>query len=71
MINKSFSKGDMLDIMRQFNIDIPNSNNMDKFQLSVKLWAYINNQPEIKSDTDIYDIKNKKELLYYLSNKNP
>ena len=71
MINKSFSKGDMLDIMREFNIDIPNSNNMDKLQLSVKLWAYINNEPEINSNSEIYDIKNKEELLNYLSNKNP
>ena len=34
MINKSFSKGDMLDIIRHFNLDIPNSNTMDKLKLS-------------------------------------
>ena len=43
MINKSFSKGDMLDIIRQFNLDIPNSNNMDKLKLSITLWSYVNN----------------------------
>jgi hypothetical protein len=71
MINKSFSKGDMIDIIREFNLDIPNNNNMDKIQLSVKLWAYINNMKELETESDIYNLKTKEELLNYLSNQNP
>lgn len=71
MINKSFSKGDMLEIIRQFNFDIPNCNNMDKIKLSITLWSYINNLNEIEPDKEIYLINNKQELLNYLSNQNP
>jgi hypothetical protein len=71
MINKSFSKGDMLDIIREFNLDIPNCNNMDKIKLSIILWSHINNLKELQSDTEIYNIKNKEELINYLSNQNP
>tara|TARA_R110000744_G_scaffold46268_1_gene102447 strand:- start:554 stop:1102 length:549 start_codon:yes stop_codon:yes gene_type:complete len=71
MINKSFSKGDMLDIIRQFNLDIPNSNNMDKLKLSITLWSYVNNLKDIEPDRDIYLIENKEELLKYLSEHNP
>lgn len=71
MINKSFSKGDMLDIIRQFNLDIPNCNNMDKLKLSIILWSHINNLKEIEPETEIYNIKNKEELINYLSNQNP
>jgi len=59
MINKSFSKGDMLDIIRQFNLDIPNCNNMDKLKLSIILWSHINNLKEIEPETEIYNIKSK------------
>ncbi len=71
MINKSFSKGDMLDIIRQFNLDIPNCNNMDKIKLSITLWSYIHNLKEIEPDRDIYLIENKEELINYLSTQNP
>ena len=71
MINKSFSKGDMLDIIQRFGIDIPNCNTFDKLKLSICLWTYINNAVEILPDTEVYMINNKEELLKYLSNQNP
>ena len=71
MINKSFSKGDMLDIIRQFNLDIPNSNNMDKLKLSITLWSYVNNLKDIQPDTEIYLIESKEELIKYLAGHNP
>jgi len=71
MINKSFSKGDMLDIIHRFNIDIPNCNTFDKLKLSICLWSYIKNAEEIIPDTEVYMINNKDELLHYLSNQNP
>lgn len=71
MINKSFSKGDMLDIIHRFNIDIPNCNTFDKLKLSITLWSYINNAKEIIADNEIYMINNKEELLEFLSNQNP
>ena len=71
MINKSFSKGDMIDIIRHFNLDIPNFNVMDKLKLSLTLEAHINNLESIQGDTDIYNINTKEELLNYLMNQNP
>ena len=71
MINKSFSKGDMLDIMHRFNIDIPNSYTFDKLKLSICLWSYINNAVDIIPDNEVYMINNKEELITYLSNHNP
>ena len=71
MINKSFSKGDMLDIIRQFNLDIPNCNNMDKLKLSLTLWSHINNLDKIIPDTEIYNLNSKEELLKFLSSQNP
>ena len=71
MINKSFSKGDMLNIIRNFSFDIPNSNTMDKLKLSLSLWAHVNNIDKLVPDTDIYNLKTKEELLDYLSNQNP
>jgi len=71
MINKSFSKGDMLDIIRQFNLDIPNCNNMDKLKLSITLWSYVNNLKDIQPDTEIYLIESKEELIKYLAGHNP
>ena len=71
MINKSFSKGDMIEIIRTFNIDIPNFASMDKTSLSMKLWAELCSLESIPIDNDIFDIKNIEELKHYLMNKNP
>ena len=39
MINKSFSKGDMLELISLFGLDIPNAKTMDKLKLSIILWS--------------------------------
>ncbi len=44
---------------------------MDKLKLSIILWSHINNLKEIEPETEIYNIKNKEELINYLSNQNP
>jgi hypothetical protein len=71
MINKTFSKGDMIDIIRNFNIDIPNFASMDKPTLSMKLWEELCSIEFLPCDNDIYDINNIEELKHYLMNKNP
>lgn len=71
MINKSFSKGDMIEIIRTFNIDIPNYASMDKGSLSMKLWAELCSLESIPTDNDIYNIHNVEELKLYLMAKNP
>jgi len=70
MINKTFSKGDMIDIIRSFNIDIPNFTNMDKSTLSMKLWDELCNI-EYLPPNQFYDINNIEELKLYLLKKNP
>ena len=66
MINKTFSKGDCIDIIRTFNIDIPNFTSMNKSTLSVQLWNVLCNTQNIPVDNDIYDIKDIEELKIYL-----
>jgi len=71
MINKTYSKADMIDIIRNFNIDIPNFCSMDKPTLSMELWRELCSIESLTCDTDIYDINNIEELKTYLVNKNP
>jgi hypothetical protein len=71
MINKTFSKGDLLEIISTFGIDIPNANNLDKLRLSIMLWSELGNLSEIPEDNEIYMIKNLSELKEYLQKKNP
>ena len=71
MINKTFSKGDLLEIISTFAIDIPNANHMDKLRLSITLWSELNNREEIPPDNEIYMINNLSELKEYLQKPNP
>ena len=71
MINKTFSKGDLLEIISTFGIDIPNANNLDKLRLSIMLWSELGNLSEIPEDNEIYMIKNLSELKAYLQKQNP
>ena len=71
MINKTFSKGDLLEIISTFGIDIPNANNLDKLRLSILLWSELGNMSEIPEDNEIYMIKNLSELKEYLQKQNP
>tara|TARA_R110000772_G_scaffold135148_1_gene243776 strand:- start:11472 stop:12020 length:549 start_codon:yes stop_codon:yes gene_type:complete len=71
MINKTFSKGDLLEIISNFGIDIPNAHNMDKLRLSIFLWSELGNLKEIPADNEIYMIQNLQELKTYLQKQNP
>ena len=71
MINKTFSKGDMIEVIRAFNIDIPNFASMDKSTLSMKLWAELCSIESIQPETEIFNISNIEELKTYMINKNP
>lgn len=71
MINKTFSKGDMIEIIRAFNIDLPNFNTMDKSTLSMKLWAELCSLEYVPAENDIFNISDIEELKLYLMNKNP
>lgn len=71
MINKTFSKGDMIEIIRAFNIDLPNFNTMDKSTLSMKLWAELCSLEYVPAENDIFNISDIEELKSYLMDKNP
>lgn len=71
MINKTFSKGDLIDIIRTFNIDICNYTTLDKTTLSSRLWNELCNIESIAPENDIYNINDIEELKNYLINKNP
>ena len=59
MINKTFSKCDMCDIVRTFNIDIPNYTSMDKSMLSMKLWDELCCIESIEPELEVYCIYKK------------
>ena len=71
MIDKTFSKGDLLEIISRFNIHVPGCNTLDKLRLSIMLWSEINNLQFIPEDNEIYMIKNVQELKTYLTKPNP
>ena len=71
MINKTYSKCDMCDIIRAFNIDIPNYTSMDKSTLSMKLWDELCCIESIEPETEVYCISTITELKEYLTHKNP
>ena len=71
MIDKTFSKGDLLEIISRFNIHVPGCNTLDKLRLSIMLWSEINNLQSIPEDNEIYMIKNVTELKTYLTKPNP
>ena len=71
MIDKTFSKGDLLEIISRFNIHVPGCNTLDKLRLSIMLWSEINNLQSIPEDNEIYMIKNVQELKTYLTKPNP
>tara|TARA_R110000803_G_scaffold210827_1_gene284021 strand:+ start:9441 stop:9989 length:549 start_codon:yes stop_codon:yes gene_type:complete len=71
MINKTFSKCDMCDIIRAFNIDIPNYTSMDKSMLSMKLWDELCCIESIEPEQEVYCISTIADLKEYLTHKNP
>jgi hypothetical protein len=71
MINKTFSKGDLLNIISKFGIDIPNAHTMDKLRISIALWSELHNITEIPPDNEVYMIENLEQLKEYLQKPNP
>lgn len=71
MIDKTFSKGDLLEIISRFSIHVPDSGSLDKLRLSIMLWTEINNMVSIPEDNEIYMIKTLEELKQYLTKTNP
>ena len=71
MIDKTFSKGDLLEIISRFNIHVPGCNTLDKLRLSIMLWSEIDNLESIPEDNEIYMIRNIEELKTYLTKPNP
>ena len=71
MINKTFSKCDMCDIIRAFNIDIPNYTSMDKSMLSMKLWDELCCIESIEPEQEVYCISTIEDLKKYITDKNP
>lgn len=72
MIHKTFSKRDLIDIMNDYNIHIPNYEVYNKTQLSILLHTYISNENDIDFENNfVYKPKNLHELMEFLKNKNP
>ena len=71
IIDKSFSKGELVEVINELNLRIVHSHADNKKQLQDKIVEYLKNK-NIKIDEDnIFNIKTRDGLIFFLTNKNP
>tara|TARA_R110000803_G_scaffold122624_2_gene190625 strand:- start:351 stop:911 length:561 start_codon:yes stop_codon:yes gene_type:complete len=68
-IDKSFSKGDLVDLINDLDLPIIHSHQDNKKTIQAKFQEAMTKQIEIK--TNFYNIVNKDGLMIYLENTNP
>jgi hypothetical protein len=69
IIDKSHSKGDLVDIINDLNLPIVHSHQDNKKDLQIKFQECMKQNFKIKKN--FYGIENKEQLITYLSNNNP
>lgn len=69
IIDKSHSKGDLIDIINDLNIPIVHSHQDNKKDLQIKFQDALKTDFKIKKN--FYGIETKDQLISYLSNMNP
>ena len=72
MLHKSFSKKDLIDIIIDYNMLIPNYESYNKQSLSNLVNDFIDNENKIDfKNNELFPPKNRDELKNYLSHQNP
>ena len=70
-IHTSHSRKELIQIIQQFKIDIPNCNDLPKKEIQVLLSNKLNDlDDEIKEEDEYFFVKDKNELVEYLSKPN-
>lgn len=69
-IHTSHSRKELIQIIQQFNIDIPNSNDLPKKDIQILLSNKLMEIDEIKEEDEYFFVKDKIELMEYLSKPN-
>jgi hypothetical protein len=72
MINKTYSKHDLVHIINSLNLPVVFNHSDNKKTIQEKIINYYHDDTDdsFKSD-NVYDIKNKKDLFIYLEKSNP
>jgi len=69
-IHTSHSRKELIQIIQQFNIDIPNSIDLPKKEIQVLLANKLLEIEEIDEEDEYFFVKDKNELIEYLSKPN-
>lgn len=69
-IHTSHSRKELIQIIQQFNIDIPNCNDLPKKEIQILLSNKLLEMGEIKEEEEYFFVKDKNELVEYLSKPN-
>jgi len=62
-IHTSHSRKELIQIIQQFNIDIPNSNDLPKKDIQILLSNKLMEIDEIKEEDEYFFVKDKIELM--------
>ena len=69
-IHTSHSRKELIQIIQQFKIDIPNCNDLPKKEIQILLSNKLLEIDEIKEEDEYFFVKDKNELIEYLSKPN-
>ena len=69
-IHTSHSRKELLQVIQQFNIDIPNKDDYSKKEIQVLLSNKLLDLDEIQEEDEYFFVKSKLELLEYLAKPN-
>ncbi len=70
-IDKTFSKTELIDIIRDLGLDIIYSHSDNKTKIQNKIVEYIRHNKSDITKTNIHNIVNTESLIIFLTNKNP
>jgi hypothetical protein len=71
IIDKTFSKTELVEIINELDLKIVHSHANNKRELQDKIIEYINNKKMDMDPNNIYNIKTRDGLIFFLTNKNP
>jgi hypothetical protein len=69
-IHTSHSRKELIQVIQQFNINIPNKDDLSKKELQVLLINELTNLDKIQEEDEYFFVKSKEELIEYLSKPN-
>ena len=71
IIHKSHSKTELVEVINELDLKIVHSHANNKRELQDKIIEYIKNKKMDMDPNNLYNIKNRDGLIFFLTNKNP